>query len=123
MKSISFPKMFNSNSTNVKTDFLDCTKQNTLLLLQSEKNELFGDPYFGIRLKRYIYEQNNYILKDIIIDEIYTQLALFVPQVRVTRENIKLEADRNKLYCNIKGINQIDFSTETFNLVLYDNNQ
>ena len=58
-----------------------------------------------------------------IIDEIYTQLALFIPQLRVTRENIKLEADRNKLYCNIKGINQIDFSTETFNLVLYDNNQ
>ena len=81
MKSMAFPSMFNSNSTKIKKD-LDATKQNTLLLLHSEKGELFGDPYFGIRLKRYLFEQNNFILKDILIDEIYTQLALFLPQLK-----------------------------------------
>ena len=119
MNSIKFPDMFSTNSTNIIKD-LDATKQNTLLLLKSEKGELFGDPYFGIRLKRYLYEQNNYILKDIIIDEIYNQLALFLPQVKVERKDIKIEQDRAKLYCSFKGINQIDFTTDTYSLVLYD---
>ena len=119
MTSIKFPKMFSPNSTNIVKDF-DATKQNMLLLLHSEKGELFGDPYFGIRLKRYIYDQNNYILKDIIIDEIYTQLALFMPQLRVSRNDIDIVQDKATLYCSFKAINQIDFTTNTYNLVLYD---
>lgn len=119
MTSISFPKMFSPTSTNIVKDF-DMTRQNLLLLLHSEKGELFGDPYFGIRLKRYLYDQNNYILKDIIIDEIYTQLALFMPQVRVERRDINIVQERAKLYCNFKATNLIDFTTDTYNLVLYD---
>jgi phage baseplate assembly protein W len=119
MKSIRFPDMFNSNSTKVVKD-LDATKQNTLLLLCTEKGELFGDPYFGLRLKRYIYEQNNYILKDVIIDEIYTQLALFMPQITVNRTDIKLIQDKTKLYCSFKATNQLDFTTNMYSLVLYD---
>jgi phage baseplate assembly protein W len=119
MKSIKFPDMFNSNSTKTIKD-LDATKQNTILLLYSEKGELFGDPYFGLRLKKYLYEQNNYVLKDVIIDEIYVQLALFIPQIKVERKDIKITQDRTKLYCSFKAINQIDFTTNTYNLVLFD---
>ena len=119
MKSIAFPKMFNTNSTNTIKD-LDATKQNTLLLLRSEKGDLFGDPYFGIRLKRYLYDQNNYILKDVIIDEIYTQLALFMPQLIVNRRDIKIEQSMSKLYCNFKATNQANFKTDMYSLVLYD---
>ena len=119
MKSIAFPKMFNKNSTNISKDF-NATKQNTLLLLHSEKGDLFGDPYFGIRLKRYLFDQNNYILKDIIIDEIYTQLALFMPQLIVKRNDIKIKQDRAKLYCNFKATNQANFKTDMYSLVLYD---
>lgn len=122
MKSIAFPKMFNSNSTNITKDF-EATKQNTLLLLRSEKGDLFGDPYFGIRLKRYLFEQNNFILKDIIIDEIYTQLALFMPQLIVERKDIKITQERAKLYCRFKAINQANFQTDTYNLVLYDEDE
>ena len=119
MTSIQFPKMFSPNSTNIKKDF-EATKQNTLLLLHSEKGELFGDPYFGIRLKRYLYDQNNYILKDIIIDEIYTQLALFLPQLAVSRRDINIVQERAILYCTFKAVNQIDFTIDTYSLVLYD---
>lgn len=119
MKSISFPKMFQTNSTNIVKD-LQATRQNTLLLLQSEKGELFGDPYFGIRLKRYIFDQNDLILRDIIIDEIYTQLALFLPQVVVNRSDIHIIQDRAKLICNFKATNQVDFTIDTYNLVLFD---
>ena len=111
--------MFNSNSTKVVKG-LEATKQNTLLLLHSEATELFGDPYFGVRIKRYLFDQNNYILKDILIDEIYTKIAVFLPQIKLNRKDIKIIQDRAKLYCNFKATNVIDFTTNTYSLVLYD---
>lgn len=125
MKSIQFPKMFRTNSTLVTDTYLDATKQNTHLLLNTEKGELFGDPYFGIKLKAYLFDQNSYVLKDILIDEIYTQLALFIPQLKVNRDDIEIIQNRQKgkLICKFKGINQIDFTTDTYNLVLYSDEQ
>lgn len=119
MKSINFPDMFNRNTTNIVKDF-NATKQNTILLLCSEKGELFGDPYFGVRLKRYLFEQNNYILKDIIIDEIYTQLALFMPQLKVERKDIKIVQDRAKIYCNFKAKNLANYKTDMYSLCLFN---
>lgn len=119
MNSIKFPNMFNSNSTNIVKD-LDATKQNAILLLHCEKGEFLSDPYFGIRLKRYLFEQNNYILKDVIIDEIYTQLALFMPQLRVFRKDIEIIQERAKLICKFKATNQVDFTTNMYSLVIYD---
>ena len=119
MKSLEFPKMFNSNSTRIKKD-IEGTKQNCKLLLSSEKGELFGDPYFGIRLKKYLFNQNNPILKDLIIDEIYTQIALFLPQVRVERKDIHIWQDMAKLYCKFKGVNQANLQEESYALQLYD---
>ena len=125
MRSLQFPKMFNSNSTRVidAADYKKATLQNLKLLLLSEKGELFGDPYFGIRLKKYLFNQNSYVLKDVIIDEIYTQIALFIPQLRVERKNIDIIQDYNNskatLHCTIKAINQIDFTTDMYNIVIY----
>lgn len=122
MDSISFPKMFNKTSTNLKKD-LDATKQNTLLLLKTEEGEFFGDPYFGIKLKRYLFNQNNVILRDILIDEIYIKIATFMPQVKINRKDIKLIFDMGRLYCNITVRNLTDFQLNTYNLILYDENQ
>ena len=91
-------------------------------MLHSTRGELFGDPYFGLMLKNYLFDQNSYALRDAIIDMIYTQLAIFIPQVKVRREDIDIIQDREKgkLYCNFSGINQIDYQHNTFNLVLFD---
>lgn len=125
MRSIKFPDMFASNSTNVwkSKEYLSSTKQNTILLLQCERGELLGDPYFGLMLKHYLYEQNNYRLRDAIIDIIYTQLAIFIPQVKINRKDIYIVQDkeRGKLYCTFSGINQIDYQVNTYDLVLLDN--
>lgn len=124
MRSIKFPKMFNSNSTNVwkSNEYNEATTQNTKLVLRSTRGELFCDPYFGLMLKKYLFDQNSYALRDAIIDMIYTQLAIFIPQVKVKREDIEIVQDRErgKLYCNFSGINQIDYTNNTFNLVLFD---
>ena len=124
MRSIKFPKMFNPNSTRVwkSSEHLEATKQNTKLLLNTSRGELFGDPYFGLMFKRYLFDQNSYILKDAIIDMIYTQLAIFIPQVKVKREDIEIiqDRERGKLYCRFSGISQIDYTLNTYNLVLFD---
>lgn len=123
MRSIKFPQMFYTNNTRVwKTDeYLEATRQNTELLLHSERGELLGDPYYGILLKRYLFEQNNYILRDILIDVIYTQLAIFMPQLKINRKDIKIiqDKEKGKLYCSFSGINQIDYQVNSMNLVLF----
>jgi phage baseplate assembly protein W len=124
MRSIKFPKMFSTSSTNVwkSSEYVKATTQNTILLLNTSRGELFGDPYFGVLLKRYLFDQNNYILRDAIIDVIYTQLALFIPQIKVRREDINIVQDREKgkLYCEFSGISQIDYTNNTYNLILFD---
>lgn len=117
MNSIDFPKMFTSSGSRIVTD-LDATKQNTYLLLKSEKGEFLSDPYFGIRLKRYTFEQNSYVLKDILIDEIYTQLAQFIPQLLVDRKDIELIQQGEKVYVKFKGLNRIDFVTNTYEILI-----
>ena len=127
MRSIHFPKMFNTNSTRVwkSSEHLNATKQNTKLVLYSERGELIGDPYFGLMLRHFMFDQNNYILRDQIIDMIYTQLAIFIPQVHVERKDITIFQDREKakLYCEFSGINQIDYQLNTYQLVLFDSNE
>jgi phage baseplate assembly protein W len=116
--------MFKTNSSRIwrEDEYNKATRQNVILLLQSERGELVCDPYFGILLKHYIFNQNNYILKDILIDTIYTQIAIFLPQVKISRNSIDLISDplKGKLYCSFHGINQIDYTHNTYNLVLFD---
>lgn len=127
MKSIKFPNMFSTNSTRVwqESEYLDATSQNLKLLVQSMHGELLGDPYFGVLLREYMFDQNSYILRDIIADMIYTQVAIFIPQLYVTRRGIEIFQDKRKgqLICQIHGINQLDFQPNTFELLLFTNEQ
>ena len=124
MRSFKFPKMFNSNSSQIwrEDEYNKATKQNALLLLQSERGEFECDPYFGILLKHYMFNQNSYILKDMLIDTLYTQIAIFLPQIRVSRNSIEIisDTDKGRLHCRFSGINQIDYTHNTFNLLLFD---
>jgi hypothetical protein len=116
--------MFRPNSSRIwrEDEYGKATRQNAILLLHSERGELECDPYFGILLKHYMFNQNSYILKDMLIDTIYTQIAIFLPQVRVTRNSIDIVPDklRGRLYCSFSGTNQIDYTHNTFNLLLFD---
>ena len=124
MRSFKFPKMFSSNSSQIwrADEYNKATKQNVLLLLQSERGEFECDPYFGILLKHYMFNQNSYILKDMLIDTLYIQIAIFLPQVKVSRSSIDIISDKEKgkLYCRFSGTNQIDYTHNTFNLLLFD---
>ena len=125
MRSLKFPKMFNINTTNVtaSADYDEATRQNSLLLLEACRGSLLGDPYFGNALEQYLFEQNDYILKDIVIDLIYNQLATFLPQIKVDRRDIEIIQDtaRGKLICRFTGISQIDYKVYTYSLNLLKN--
>lgn len=111
--------MFKTTSSIVITGE-DAIKTNLKNLLLSEKGGLFGDPFFGVRLKRYMFDQNNYVLKDILIDEMYTQIALFMPQLYVERNDITIKRKRGKVVVNIRVRNRNNFTTNMYSIVLFD---
>lgn len=121
MNSIAFPDMFKPASINT-VEGIDATKQNVLLLLSSDRGGLFGDPDFGANIKRYLFEQNNIILQDIIIDDIYTAILQFIPQIQVDRKEIKVTSDGTKVQVRFKALNMLDYTTDLYvlNLLNYE---
>ena len=55
MYSIKFPDMLSSAKTNIIENH-EATISNLRLMLASWKTSLFGDPYFGTNIKRFIHE-------------------------------------------------------------------
>jgi len=118
MRSIQFPEMFTRTVTNTVSDY-DATLQNLKMLLWSEKGELFGDPYYGTGIKRYLYDQNDAVLVDILIDDIYTAITLFMPQIKVNRNDIQLfRSNKGEVTAKIKALNRADYSTDMYDIVL-----
>lgn len=117
MISIEFPKMFNSASTRL-VEGSSATLQNIKLLFESCRGSLLGDPYFGTKIKRYIYEQNNIILRDIIIDDLLVALQTFIPQIHVTRNDITLISNRSTIYATVNCINKLDNTVNIFEIKL-----
>ena len=92
-----------------------------MLTLLSERGGLVSDPYFGLSFKQFMFDQNNFVLREQIKDMIYTQVALFIPQIHVERKDIDIiqpKDEKGKVYCKIKFINQIDFEPDSVQLLL-----
>lgn len=123
MNTIEFPKMFNTSNTRVITESKTATTQDLQLLLSCEKGELFGDPFFGIKLKRYVFNQNNHVLRDILIDEIYSQILVFMPQLTVKRNDISIVQKGKDITIRIRAINNVDFTTNMYDLVLFHDDE
>lgn len=115
IKSIKFPDMFSYASTNIVEDY-DATLQNLKLLLYTTARELFGDPYYGNNLKKKLFDQNYKQLQDILIDDIYSSIQLFLPQVVVTRKGITLEFQNENVFINIKAKNKLDYQTNLYQI-------
>ena len=117
MYSIAFPDMLGVARTKLYKD-RDATLSNLKLLLLSFKGNLLGDPYYGTNLHKIIYSNNHQILRDLIIDDIYTAIAEFMPQLRVTREDIRIYGDDNHLYANINALNLLNYTTNLYEINL-----
>lgn len=120
IKSIAFPNMFTRTSTNFVTG-KEATFQNLKYLILSEKGELFGDPFYGVGLKKYLFDQNDTIIKDLVLDDMYTAIATFMPQLRINRNDLKLRTgDKGEIFVDIRAINQLDFTTDLYSIVLLE---
>lgn len=117
MNAIRFPNIFNSNKAAIVRD-KEATYQNLRTLLLSSKLTLFGDPYFGSNLRRLLYENNNVILQDLVIDDIFTVINTYMPQVRVLRDNIRVTSDGNRVIVNIYAQNLLDYSFDEYSVQL-----
>lgn len=124
MHSLAWPKMF--SNTNVSTLLLEdkaAIKSNLLLLLNSERLSLFGDPYYGTALKQVIFQPNNNIIVDLIIDELYTTICTYIPQVYLTRNDIKVQSDKINLYATINITYRLDNTSDLYTINLTNNTQ
>ena len=101
MYSIAFPDIFSTSKLHLVSD-INAVKNNLKLVLLSNKTELFGDPDYGCNLKRFLYEPNNSVIYDLIRQEIYDAILIYVPQIRTSRDSIELTSDGTDLYATIK---------------------
>ncbi len=121
MNSFDFPNMLSSAKANLIQD-KEATISNMRLLLASWKTSLFGDPYFGTNIKKFIYEQNNIILRDLIIDDILLAIHDFMPQIYVQRRDINITIKKQEVYVTINCINKLDNTQLSFTVNLMEDN-
>ncbi len=117
MNAIRFPDMINLNKTSIVYD-KEATEQNLRLLLLSYKNTMLGDPYFGSNLQRLLYENNNLILQSLVVDDIYSAITTYMPQIKVNRNNISISSDGNNVSVKIVAQNMLDYSFGEYNINL-----
>ena len=117
MYSFAWPNMFNSSSSLLLSD-KDAIRNNIRLLLSSERLSLFGDPYFGTQLKQAIFEQSGQLIVDLLIDEIYTTLITFIPQIHVNREDIEIVTDGIDIKADILLYYKLDNTADLYNINL-----
>ena len=117
MYSIPLPNILNGAKLNI-IKYHDATKSNLKLLLASVRTSLLGDPYFGTNLKKYLYDNNNAVLKDIVIDEIYTAIGTFMPQIYLTRNSIDIVQDKGDLTAKFTCTNLLDNTTNLYEIPL-----
>lgn len=102
MKSLSHPQMFSNKLYTTVVEDKKATQSNLRLLILSEKNSLFGDPYYGTSLRTLFFEQIDSLLIDLFIDNIYTAILNFMPQIKISRNNITLISEKEHVYINIR---------------------
>lgn len=119
MYSLAFPDMFSKDG--VRTNLIEghqATFSNLQLILYTTKKSLLGDPDFGSLLRAKLFEQNTPILQDLVIDDIYTTIITFMPQLVLKRSDIKVTSDGIDLYATIKCTNLIDYELDTYTINL-----
>lgn len=118
MYSLAFPNIFNTSKTNLIRD-KEATVTNLKLLLLSNQGGLLGDPQFGTTLTEMLFNQNDDVIKELVVEEIYTAIQTFMPQIKVKLEDIDVSTDgKSTVFIKIKGINVLDYQLDTYELAL-----
>lgn len=117
MYSIAFPNMISSSTVRLLED-RKAIKQSIELILRTERKSLFGDPFYGTALKQAFFEQSNSVIVDLVIDEIYTTLITFIPQIYLKRSDISITTDGTDLFATANFIYIKDNTSDMFSIKL-----
>lgn len=122
MQSFNFPHMLNNTSADIVNDYY-ATLSNMKALLASDKYALLGDPYYGTNLKRLLYSQNNVLLRDLVIDDIFNAIVTFMPQVKISRNDIVITQVGTQLFAKINAVNLSDYTNNLYEINLTANEE
>lgn len=118
MYSIAFPKIFNGSRINLVKDY-DAIKSNLVALLSSDRGALFGDPHYGVNLKKLLWDQAyDPIVRDLIKDDIFTAIYSYMPQVTVNRDDIAISIVNNVVSASIKVTNDSGTTSNLYEIQL-----
>lgn len=119
MFAFSFPNMIGNNQAQLKQD-KKAIMSNLQLLLSTEKNTLLSDPYYGTNLKQAIFAQQGSPIIDLLVDEIYTAIVTYIPQIAVVRKEIKISGNKTDLYATVPVTYRLDNTTDLYVIKLTD---
>ena len=97
--------MIKNNQTQLVRDS-DATQSNLVLALLSNKKSFIYDPDFGCTLGSMFFNQNNDLIPELVIDQVYTCIVNFMPQLQLSRNDIKLSQHTTgvDIHINVKNI-------------------
>lgn len=124
-KSFSFPDMLDKYSGGFNPiDDKEAVKQHIRLVLQSVKTELLGDPYYGTNLQKLVFDPNDVVVKDQVIDEVSIAIRLFVKEVTVKRKDIRITQDnKGTIGVSINLTYNKDSTNDLLNIQLISNEE
>jgi phage baseplate assembly protein W len=88
------------------------------LILLTELKSLFGDPGYGCGLKKFLFEQNSPIVRDLIVDKIYNTIRTYIPQLVCKRTDINISKDKVNIYIDLTAMNLIDYTVNNYSIAL-----
>lgn len=121
--SIGFPKIFNGSRVNLSKG-RNAIKANLTALLASDKGALFGDPYYGTRLKSLLWEQAyDPIVRDLIKEDVFEAIYSYMPQITVKRDSIKIDIIDNVVMASIEVSDDLGIESNLYEIALLNGSE
>lgn len=138
MYSIAFPDIFNGSKVNLTKDY-DAIKVNLKSLLMSNRGGLYGDPHYGVDIKKILWNQaatpleidrntggrydRDPIRIELLKDEIFNAIYSYMPQVSITRDDIEVAVDGNIVEASIEVKADSKIPSNLFNIQIIANDE
>ncbi len=117
MYSLSFPNMIKNNQVQLVKD-TDATQSNLALALLSNKRAFVYDPDFGCALGSMFFNQNNDLIPELVIDQVYSCIVTFMPQLQLSRNDITLVQSSKGVTININTKNILTNEASLYSIKL-----
>lgn len=75
----------------------DANASDLLLLLLTEKGQRYYEPDYGTNLNKFIFEPNDKITQDDVVDDIKRTVSKFLPNISISSVDFKWKDEKNTL--------------------------